>query len=37
MGVLRCIPEDTIANKLYYGSERDIEDVESSYVRQGES
>ncbi len=27
-------PEDTIANKLYYGSEQDIEDAESIYVRQ---
>lgn len=27
-------PEDTIANKLYYGSEQDIEDAESVYVRQ---
>ncbi|MFW6142497.1 MAG: hypothetical protein ACOC53_08070 [Candidatus Saliniplasma sp.] len=28
-------PEDTIAHKLYYGSEQDIEDAESIYVRQG--
>ncbi len=27
-------PEDTIANKLYYGSEQDIEDAESVFVRQ---
>ncbi len=27
-------PEDTIANKLYYGSEQDIEDAEGIYVRQ---
>ncbi len=27
-------PEDTIANKLYYGSEQDVEDAESIYVRQ---
>ena len=27
-------PEDTIANKLYYGSEQDIEDAESIYIRQ---
>lgn len=26
-------PEDTIANKLYYGSEQDLEDAESIYVR----
>lgn len=29
-------PEDTIANKLYYGSEQDVEDAESVFVRQGE-
>lgn len=29
-------PEDTIAHKLLYGSEQDIEDAESIYVRQEE-
>jgi len=29
-------PEDTIANKLLYGSEQDIKDAESIYVRQKE-
>ncbi|MEF8874800.1 MAG: DUF6036 family nucleotidyltransferase [Candidatus Thermoplasmatota archaeon] len=27
-------PEDTIANKLYYGSEQGVEDAEGIYVRQ---
>jgi len=27
-------PEDTIAKQLYYGSEQDVEDAESIYVRQ---
>jgi len=30
-------PEDTIANKLYCGSEQDIRDAESIYTRQGET
>lgn len=29
-------PEDTIANKLLFGSEQDIKDAESIYVRQKE-
>ncbi|HEC88746.1 MAG TPA: hypothetical protein ENI52_05470 [Thermoplasmata archaeon] len=29
-------PEDTIANKLLYGSEQDIKDAESIYIRQKE-
>lgn len=36
MEVYVASPEDTIANKLYYGSEQDIEDAESVYVRQEE-
>jgi len=36
MEIYVASPEDTIANKLYYGSEQDIEDAESIYVRQGD-